>query len=102
MSRGLVPTAVVLGALLAAGLGAAGSKRSTQGAAAPRPGEPVFVISGRGWGHGVGLSQWGAYGFASRGWTYDRILAHYYRGTTLGPAPVAQGARPARRQGAER
>ncbi len=36
------------------------------------------------------MSQWGAYGFASRGWTYDRILAHYYRGTTLGAAPVAR------------
>ena len=64
MSRGLVPTAVVLGALLAAGLGAAGSKRSAQGAEAPRPGEPVFLISGRGWGHGVGMSQWGANGLA--------------------------------------
>src|ERR671911_1467030 len=90
MSRGLVPTAVVLGALLAAGLGAAGSKRSAQGAAAPRPGEPVFLISGRGWGHGVGMSQWGANGFAKRGHDYRRILAHYYRGMTLGKAPVAK------------
>ena len=36
------------------------------------------------------MSQWGAYGFASRGWTYDRILAHYYRGTTMGAAPVSR------------
>ena len=47
-----------------------------------------FVFKGGGWGHGVGMSQWGAYGFAKNGWTYDRILAHYYQGTTLGPAPV--------------
>ena len=35
------------------------------------------------------MSQWGAYGYAQHGWTYDRILAHYYSGTTLGPAPVS-------------
>jgi SpoIID/LytB domain protein len=48
------------------------------------------VISGRGWGHGVGMAQWGAYGFAKQGATYDEILAHYYRGTTLGPAGVSR------------
>lgn len=52
--------------------------------------QPTFVITGRGWGHGVGMSQWGAFGFATRGWTYDRILAHYYRGTELGAAPVSR------------
>jgi SpoIID/LytB domain protein len=52
--------------------------------------QPTFVIKGRGWGHGVGLSQYGAYGLARRGTTYDRILAHYYPGTTLGPAPVSR------------
>jgi stage II sporulation protein D len=50
--------------------------------------EPVFVVKGRGWGHGVGLSQWGARGLAERGWDYRRILRHYYPGTTLAPAPV--------------
>ena len=54
------------------------------------PGTPTFVISGRGWGHGVGMAQWGAYGFAKQGATYDEILAHYYRGTTLGPAGVSR------------
>jgi len=61
--------------------------RSPQ-AAAPTPG--AFFISGRGWGHGVGLSQWGAYGFAQRGTGYERILAHYYRGTVLARAPIAR------------
>jgi stage II sporulation protein D len=51
---------------------------------------PTFVVTGRGWGHGVGLAQWGAYGYAQQGSTYDEILAHYYTGTTLGPAPVAR------------
>lgn len=48
----------------------------------------VVAVSGHGWGHGLGMSQWGAYGYAKHGWTYDRILAHYYSGTTLGPAAV--------------
>lgn len=39
---------------------------------------------GRGWGHGVGLSQYGAYGRASAGQSAATILAHYYAGTTLG------------------
>jgi stage II sporulation protein D len=49
----------------------------------------VVAFTGHGWGHGLGLSQWGANGYAQHGWTYDRILAHYYPGTTLGPARVA-------------
>jgi stage II sporulation protein D len=48
----------------------------------------VLAVSGHGWGHGLGMSQWGAYGYARHGWTYDRILGHYYQGTTLGPAPL--------------
>jgi stage II sporulation protein D len=93
MSRALVLTAGVICGFLAAGLASAGSTgRGARPAppAGPRPGEPVFVINGRGWGHGVGMSQWGANGFARRGTAYDRILAHYYRGTTIGEAPVAK------------
>ena len=41
------------------------------------------VISGYGWGHGIGLSQYGAQAFAEKGHTYEDILAHYYKGTTL-------------------
>jgi stage II sporulation protein D len=52
----------------------------------------TVVISGHGWGHGVGLAQWGTLGFARHGWAHDRILAHYYRGTTLErrPAPTVR------------
>lgn len=54
-------------------------------AAAPAAhGASTLVISGRGWGHGIGLSQYGALGMAQHGWTADRILAHYYTGTALG------------------
>lgn len=38
------------------------------------------TVVGRGWGHGVGMVQWGAYGKAKRGWSADRILAFYYGG----------------------
>ena len=43
-----------------------------------------LIVTGHGWGHGVGMSQWGAYGYALHGWKYRRILAHYYPGTTMG------------------
>jgi stage II sporulation protein D len=49
---------------------------------------PVVVdgavrFEGRGWGHGVGLSQFGAKGMADRGYAYAQILAHFYPGTVL-------------------
>lgn len=44
---------------------------------------PRLYIEGRGWGHGVGMSQWGARGMALNGADYRAILAHYYPGTTL-------------------
>lgn len=53
-------------------------------APAPAYAATTYSITGRGYGHGVGLSQFGAKGFAEHGYTYDRILAHYYSGTTLG------------------
>jgi stage II sporulation protein D len=56
--------------------------------AAPTSTQAAFLLDGRGWGHGVGLSQWGALGQAKAGRSYRQILAHYYRGTKLGPAPV--------------
>ncbi|NMA86149.1 MAG: SpoIID/LytB domain-containing protein, partial [Tissierellia bacterium] len=37
-----------------------------------------FVIQGKGFGHGVGMSQWGAKSMADTGYTYDEILKHYY------------------------
>jgi stage II sporulation protein D len=47
---------------------------------------PAIFITGHGWGHGVGMAQYGAYGYALHGWTYDKIVTHYYPGTTLGPS----------------
>ena len=50
---------------------------------APPAAARIFLVQGRGWGHGVGMSQWGAEGFAMHGWDCRRILAHYYPGTQL-------------------
>jgi stage II sporulation protein D len=43
-----------------------------------------WVVKGHGFGHGVGMSQYGAYGYAKHGKGYRFILDHYYRGTKLG------------------
>src|SRR3712207_1236965 len=42
-----------------------------------------FTIPGAGWGHGIGMSQYGAYGQAQQGRNYQQILGHYYRGTAV-------------------
>ena len=47
----------------------------------------LFEITTRGYGHGVGLSQYGANALALTGKSYQEILSLYYPGTTLGPAP---------------
>jgi stage II sporulation protein D len=49
----------------------------------------ALVITGHGFGHGVGLSQWGAEQRARAGQSYDRILAFYYPGTVLATVPTA-------------
>lgn len=50
-------------------------------------GEKIFTFFGRGWGHGIGLCQNGAFGMALAGRTYREILGHYYRGAQIGAAP---------------
>jgi SpoIID/LytB domain protein len=44
-----------------------------------------FTFRGRGWGHGAGMSQWGARGLAAKGKTAGEILKHYYTGTKVEP-----------------
>jgi stage II sporulation protein D len=46
-----------------------------------------FVLNGRGRGHGVGMSQWGARRLAERGYDYTEIVTHYYQGSRLSPLP---------------
>lgn len=43
----------------------------------------LVEFNGKGWGHGVGMSQWGAEGFAENGWNYKDILSHFYQGTEI-------------------
>jgi SpoIID/LytB domain protein len=45
--------------------------------------ELTWEITGRGWGHGIGMSQWGAFGYAKHGKGWQGILRHYYRHTKL-------------------
>jgi stage II sporulation protein D len=65
--------------LLAAGSAVASPEQQTEDTVTAT----TFVVRGRGWGHGVGMGQWGAYGQARRGVKYKKILAHYYSGTKL-------------------
>jgi SpoIID/LytB domain protein len=71
----------------------AGLAPAAVSAADPPPARPTQLGSsvtfhGRGYGHGVGMSQHGARGRALEGQTADEILAHYYRGTTEGTIPL--------------
>ena len=60
-------------------VGAAGARAAT-----------VLYIRGGGTGHGIGMSQYGAYGYALHGLAYRAILAHYYTGTALGQVDPAR------------
>jgi SpoIID/LytB domain protein len=45
--------------------------------------DDTFRFHGSGYGHGIGMSQWGAYGLAQKGWSYARILTHFYTDTRV-------------------
>ncbi len=68
---------LALGALLAVLLAAAA-------AVAPAQGASRLVVRGAGFGHGVGMSQYGAFGFANKGFDHGTILRHYYSGAQIG------------------
>src|SRR6478609_4388798 len=53
----------------------------------------TFTIRGAGFGHGVGMSQYGAFGYAQHGWNAAQILSHYYNGTALGTTDPAAKVR---------
>jgi SpoIID/LytB domain protein len=77
---------LVLGLAMLAGVLVAVPTATAEAATAS--GSTGLVINGRGWGHGRGMGQYGALGYArDYGWTSAQILDHYYRGTTAGPAP---------------
>jgi len=43
----------------------------------------LFIFDGRGWGHGIGMCQWGAYTMARKGWAVEEILQYYYPGAEV-------------------
>lgn len=56
-------------------------------AAAGAKAKGTWIVKGAGYGHGIGMSQYGAYGSAKAGKNHQQILAQYYTGTTLGTNP---------------
>ena len=87
--------AIVLSLSLALVAAAAAANPSLPSAPAPFTpavalSAPVYVLSGGGYGHGVGLNQYGALGQARASRGYREILGFYYPGTELGKAPIAK------------
>jgi SpoIID/LytB domain protein len=82
-TRPLAASLATFAALLVLLAGAASASAATQ----------ELVIEGGGYGHGVGMSQQGALGYAEHGFTYQQILAHYYTGTALGSVPASTKVR---------
>ena len=78
--------AALIGALAVGVSGLAVATPVTVSATSPAS---TLVIDGRGNGHGIGMSQWGAYGYAADyGWSAGQILDHYYGGTVAGTTDV--------------
>lgn len=75
---------VCLCALLLAGLWSAPAALGRPGQAEGQPeGQQDFTFYGSGFGHGLGMSQWGAYGLSLDGWSPAQILTHFYSGTDV-------------------
>src|SRR5580692_2579132 len=85
--RSLLPAARVRGAVAAAISAVALMVPAGAQAAS------TFFIRGGGDGHGIGMSQYGAYGYALHGKSYQWILAHYYQVTKLGQTDPDQVVR---------
>jgi stage II sporulation protein D len=86
MSRRTTVVALALAALPAVTAGAVAGIAAANGVRPHQQG-PAFVLDGRGFGHGVGMSQYGARGRALQGAGHAQILAHYYPGTALERVP---------------
>lgn len=84
--------------LLALALALLGVAADPTGSQAPDAGAITatgasFTFTGSGWGHGVGMSQWGARGLAEAGRSHTQILTNYYRGATVTTRAVSDGLR---------
>ena len=86
------PTALARTAIAAIGVaaltaGVVGPALPAHADAAVSPRSSAITIVGAGWGHGKGMSQYGAYGAATKGLKYDEIIDFYYPGTKLDELP---------------
>ena len=81
-SRTILLAALLLALALPAT--ASGMVRSAAAPKARAAAAKLWVVQGAGFGHGAGMSQYGAYAYAKRGFGYQAILTHYYTGTTVG------------------
>jgi stage II sporulation protein D len=81
---------LLLVSLLLLVAGSAAHGRTSALAQSVPAGAATFLVTGHGWGHVVGLSQYGAYGYAQKGVGYEKIVLHYFTGTELGAAPVSR------------
>ena len=87
-----VAALAVLAGALGLGVATPAGARSDQVFRVPPNG--VFTLRGHGWGHGHGMSQYGAYGAAKvRGLTYQQIVDFYYPHTTLAGTPLSTNVR---------
>ena len=57
--------------------------RSTRFSISLNKNNDMVTVTGSGFGHGVGMSQWGARSLADQGWSFEQILQHYYRSTVV-------------------
>jgi SpoIID/LytB domain protein len=81
---------VVAAGLAAVTLGVSAPVSAAEPEVYPVPADGVFTMQGSGWGHGRGMSQWGAHQAALTGVLAPQILEFYYPGTVLAPMPDAQ------------
>lgn len=87
-----LPVRRVVSAVAVLGLAVAGTAAVAPRASAAAP--ATLDLVGHGWGHGRGMGQYGAYGYALAGWSYQQILAQYYGGTSLAPTDGGIAATP--------
>ena len=88
-SRTRTAGTALLGLVASLLVGVAGAGPALADEVYERPADGVFSIEGHGWGHGRGMSQWGAQGAASLGVDADTITSTYYPGTTRSVLPDA-------------
>lgn len=96
--RAFVAVLALVMTLALPGFAFAGDPAFRNAPAATRP-DPAVVMRGSGWGHGVGMSQFGAFAQSRAGWGYHRILNHYYSSIDIEqrtmPSSIRVGLNPA-------